>query len=140
MGRQVNTREQSTLSLLLSREAIAGRVNELAVQISRDYAGKDALLVCDTREMAAALNRRIHHDTIDPNAPTVAAARGDRIAVGDVIISSRNDAGITVHDPETSTAAANPVRNGNRWREIKTLNRLPSETVAPGTVLNLPPR
>ena len=45
MGRQVNTREQSTLSLLLSCEAIAARVNELAVQISRDYAGKDALLV-----------------------------------------------------------------------------------------------
>jgi hypoxanthine phosphoribosyltransferase len=41
----VNTEAHTTLSLLLSREAIAIRVNELAVQISRDYVGKDLLLV-----------------------------------------------------------------------------------------------
>src|SRR5262245_20379097 len=41
----VNTEAHTTLSLLLSREAIAFRVNELAVQISRDYVGKDLLLV-----------------------------------------------------------------------------------------------
>ena len=28
-------------------------------------AGKDALLVCDTSEMADALNQRLHHDPID---------------------------------------------------------------------------
>ena len=28
-------------------------------------AGKDALLVCDTTEMADALNRRLHDDTVD---------------------------------------------------------------------------
>jgi hypothetical protein len=56
-----------------------------------DADGKDALLVCDTKEMADALNRRIHDDTIAAAAPTVTAARGQRIAVGDVIISRRND-------------------------------------------------
>src|SRR5699024_10755077 len=34
-------------------------------------AGKDALLICDTKEMADALNRRIHDDTISSQAPTV---------------------------------------------------------------------
>jgi hypoxanthine phosphoribosyltransferase len=45
MSVQLNTQENATLSLLLSREAIAARVKELAIQISRDYAGKDLLLV-----------------------------------------------------------------------------------------------
>ena len=45
MGMQVNTQEHATLSLLLSREAIAARVKGLAIQISRDYVGKDLLLV-----------------------------------------------------------------------------------------------
>jgi hypoxanthine phosphoribosyltransferase len=45
MAMQVNLQEQATLALLLSREAISVRINELAAQISRDYAGKDLLLV-----------------------------------------------------------------------------------------------
>ena len=45
-------------------------------------AGKDALLICDTVEMADALNRRIHDDTIDAEAPTMTAARGHHIAQG----------------------------------------------------------
>ena len=77
-------------------------------------AGKDALLVCDTTEMADALNRRIH-DTVDTEAPTVTAARGHRIGVGDLIISRRNDPTIGVSTPPPQPAA-DPVRNGNRWR------------------------
>ena len=79
-------------------------------------AGKDALLVCDTTEMADALNHRIHDDTIDLTAPTIAVARGHRIAVGDLIISRRNDPTIAVLDATRSEPAADPVRNGNRWR------------------------
>jgi hypoxanthine phosphoribosyltransferase len=45
MDMQLNTRENATLSLLLSSDAIAARVEELATQISRDYVGKDLLLV-----------------------------------------------------------------------------------------------
>ncbi len=41
---------------------------------------KDTLLICDTTEMADALNRRIHAETIDAAAPVVTAARGHRIA------------------------------------------------------------
>src|SRR3954468_8331943 len=66
--------------------------------------------------MADALNRRIHHDTIDPTAPTIAAARGQRVALGDLIISRRNDPTIPVLDATRNEPAADPVRNGNRWR------------------------
>ena len=60
--------------------------------------GKDALLVCDTKEMADALNRRLHDETVDTEAPTVTAARGHRIGVGDLIISRRNDPTLGVYD------------------------------------------
>jgi ATP-dependent exoDNAse (exonuclease V) alpha subunit len=78
-------------------------------------AGKDALLICDTTEMADALNRRIHDETIDPEAATVAAARGQRIAVGDLIISRRNDPTVTILDA-AKNVPADPVRNGHRWQ------------------------
>jgi len=79
-------------------------------------AGKDVLLVCDTKEMADALNRRLHDESVDTTAPTVTAARGHRIAVGDVIISRRNDPAIGVFDATDINATADPVRNGQRWR------------------------
>jgi conjugative relaxase-like TrwC/TraI family protein len=78
--------------------------------------GKDALLVCDTKEMADALNRRLHDETVDTEAPTVTAARGHRIGVGDLIISRRNDPTLGVYDGTDINKLADPVRNGNRWR------------------------
>ena len=78
--------------------------------------GKVTLLVCDTEEMADALNRRIHDDTIAADAPTVIAARGHRIGVGDLIISRRNDPTVGVFDATDINTPADPVRNGNRWR------------------------
>ncbi|KAA0093584.1 AAA family ATPase [Mycolicibacterium sp. P1-18] len=78
---------------------------------------RDALLVCDTWEMADALNRRIHDTRTVAGAPTVRGARGQRIGVGDVIMSRCNDATIAVRpgpnqSPSTTT---DQVRNGNRW-------------------------
>ena len=73
--------------------------------------------MCDTNEMCDALNRRMHDETIDTEAPTVTAARGHRIGVGDLIISRRNDPTIGVYDAtDIDTTARDPVRNGNRWR------------------------
>jgi hypothetical protein len=46
----------------------------------------------------------------------VAAARGQRIAVGDVILSRRNDPTLGVFDATHINKPADPVRNGNRWR------------------------
>ena len=78
--------------------------------------GKDALLVCDTTEMADALNTRIHHDSIAADAPTVTAARGHRIAVGDLILTRHNDAAIPLRNKDDPAAEESPVRNGQRWR------------------------
>jgi conjugative relaxase-like TrwC/TraI family protein len=78
-------------------------------------AGKDALLVCDTWEMADALNRRLH-DTLTADGPTAQAARDQTICVGDLIISRHNNARIPVHAAPGSDRDPDQVRNGNRWR------------------------
>jgi conjugative relaxase-like TrwC/TraI family protein len=78
-------------------------------------AGKNALLVCDTTDMTDALNARLHHDRIAVHAPTVTAARGQRIAVGDLILTRHNDAAIALHNTDDPAAENSPVRNGQRW-------------------------
>jgi conjugative relaxase-like TrwC/TraI family protein len=97
-------------------DEIAMATDALAAYRTDTAAGKDALLLCDTKEMADALNRRIHNEAIDPKAPTIGVARRQRVAVGDLIISRRNDPTITVLDATGGAPAADPVRNGNRWR------------------------
>ncbi len=94
----------------MATDALDGYRKDVAV-------GKDALLLCDATEMADALNRRIHDDTIPTEAPTVTAARGQRIATGDLILSRRNDPTLNIWDAtDRDSAAADPVRNGDRWR------------------------
>lgn len=97
-------------------DQIAMASDALAAYRADTAAGKDALLLCDTAEMADALNTRIHIDTIDPNEPTIVVARGQRVAVGDLIISRRNNPTIPVLDVVRNEPAPDPVRNGNRWR------------------------
>jgi hypothetical protein len=79
-------------------------------------AGKDALLICDTTEMADAINERLHNDSLDPRAPTVTGARGHRIGVGDLILTRRNDPTIDLDSPSGTAGQLGSVRNGNRWR------------------------
>ena len=84
-------------------------------------AGKDALVIADTLEMCDALNRRIHDERTAPDAPTIAAARGHHVAVGDVVITRRNDPTLEVYDPRDVTQRLEheaPVRNGQRWQVI----------------------
>ncbi|WP_234817905.1 AAA family ATPase [Mycolicibacterium sphagni] len=57
-------------------DEIAMASDALAAYRRDIQAGKDGLLVCDTKEMADALNQRIHTDTIDPQTPTLTVARG----------------------------------------------------------------
>jgi conjugative relaxase-like TrwC/TraI family protein len=97
--------------IAMATDALDGYRRDVAV-------GKDALLLCDTTEMADALNRRIHDDLIPSDAPTVTTARGQRIAAGDLILSRRNDPTIDVRLAEDPDAAADPVRNGDRWRVV----------------------
>jgi ATP-dependent exoDNAse (exonuclease V) alpha subunit len=97
-------------------DAITMAADVLTAYKTDTAAGKDALLLCDTTEMADALNQRLHRDAIDDGAPTVAGARGHRIAVGDLILSRHNDTSIPLHSPDDPAAEQNPVRNGSRWR------------------------
>jgi hypothetical protein len=94
----------------MAADALTGYQRDVA-------AGHDALLVCDTLEMADALNRRIHDQRIPADAPTVTAARGHRIAKGDVVISRRNEPAIEMYDAAGGIdKTADPVRNGQRWQ------------------------
>lgn len=85
-------------------------------------AGKDALLLCDTREMADALNRRLHRETVAADAPTVTGIRGHRIAVGDVVVTRHNDVSILLRDQDDPSVKPSAVRNGQRW-EVVRINR-----------------
>jgi hypothetical protein len=83
-------------------------------------AGKDSLLICDTWEMADALNRR-PHDTLTTEGPAARAARDQKVSVGDLVVSRRNDATIALRrgtGQNRATEGADQVRNGNRWRVI----------------------
>jgi conjugative relaxase-like TrwC/TraI family protein len=97
-------------------DQIAMAADALAAYKADTAAGNDALLVCDTTEMADALNQRLHTDTITTDAPTVTGARGHRLAVGDLILTRHNDATIPLRNTDDPTAEHSPVRNGQRWQ------------------------
>jgi conjugative relaxase-like TrwC/TraI family protein len=99
-------------------DAITMAADALAVYQADTTAGWDALLVCDTTEMAAALNTRLHHERVDRDAPTVIGAGGQRIGVGDLILSRRNDPTIDFHHSTPHAETLPSVRNGNRWRVV----------------------
>jgi ATP-dependent exoDNAse (exonuclease V) alpha subunit len=80
-------------------------------------AGKDALLICDTWELADALNHRLHH-ALTVEGPAVGADRDQEIRKGDIIISRRNDATVDVRPGPRHQRGEHisQVRNGDRWR------------------------
>ena len=79
-------------------------------------AGRDALLIADRWEMADAINMRIHSERINDDAPTVAAARGHRLAPGDVVITRQNTIDIPTRTEHGTDA--DPIRNGQRWQVL----------------------
>ena len=97
-------------------DAITMAADALAAYKADTAAGKDALLICDTTEMADVVNERIHSDSLDTDAPTVRGARGHRIGVGDLILTRRNDPTIDLRSPSGIAGQLDSVRNGNRWR------------------------
>jgi ATP-dependent exoDNAse (exonuclease V) alpha subunit len=97
-------------------DQIAMATDALSAYRADVAAGKDALLVCDTNEMADALNTRLHNDIIGTDAATVTAARGQALAVGDLILTRRNDPTVAIRNLNNPEAERNIVRNGNRWR------------------------
>lgn len=97
-------------------DAITMAANALDAYTADRAAGRDALLVCDTTEMANALNQRLQHQHVDREGPTVTGAGGQRIGAGDLIISRRNDPTIGFHESTPNAEVLPSVRNGNRWR------------------------
>jgi conjugative relaxase-like TrwC/TraI family protein len=99
--------------------------------------GRDALLVCDTWEIADALNRRLHDAHTNSDTAAVTGAHGQRISVGDLILSRRNDPTIALHANLNQTSIDGPdqVRNGNRWHVVAVgaeRNRLAAERLGDG--------
>ena len=97
-------------------DQVAMAADALNAYLTDRNAGKDALLVCDSWEMADALNRRLH-DTLTSDGPKIQVARDQAVRVGDIIVSRHNDSRIPVIPaPGAEHADAEQVRNGNRWR------------------------
>jgi hypothetical protein len=98
-------------------DPVAMASGALAGYLTDREAGKESLLICDTWEMADALNRRLH-DTLTTAGPTAQAVREQAVRVGDLIISRHNHATITVGPGNWHQRgkAVEQVRNGNRWR------------------------
>jgi hypothetical protein len=97
-------------------------------------AGSDALLVCDTWELADALKRRLHSE-LATAGPTLAVARDQKVAPGDIVLSRRNDLNIVVHPGSGGSGRADQVRNGNRWRVAAIdadTNRIAAERLSDG--------
>jgi hypothetical protein len=97
-------------------DQITMAANALAAYNADTAAGKNTLLICDTTEMADALNQRLHHDTIPADAPTVTGARGHHIAVGDLILTRHNDATVPLRNNDDHVSEQSAVRNGQRWQ------------------------
>lgn len=99
-------------------DPIAMAADALDAYLSDRDAGKDSLLICDTWEIADALNQRLHDTLVEAAGPTVRAARDQTIGLGDLIMTRSNDATIDVDSgPGHRTGARlDQVRNGNRWR------------------------
>jgi conjugative relaxase-like TrwC/TraI family protein len=97
-------------------DPVAMATDALDAYLADRAAGRDALLICDTWEMADALNRRLH-DTLTDEGPSVRGARDQQIRVGDVVMSRNNDATIPLRSGNGNGAQRiDQVRNGNRWR------------------------
>ncbi len=82
--------------------------------------GKDLAILCDTWEIADAINRRLHHHFSNSEGPSVRVARDQQVCAGDLILSRHNDATVSV-EPATQHRRGervDQVRNGNRWRVI----------------------
>jgi conjugative relaxase-like TrwC/TraI family protein len=100
-------------------DPVAMAADALDAYLNDRASNTDALLICDTWEMADALNRRLH-DTLTTPGPVVTGARDQQIRAGDVIMSRSNDATIALRagPGHAATDTIDQVRNGNRWRVV----------------------
>jgi conjugative relaxase-like TrwC/TraI family protein len=101
-------------------DAVTMAADATHAYIQARAAGKDVAILCDTWEVADAINQRLHDRFTHPGAPSVAVSRDQRVRAGDPIISRHNDASLTVEPGTTHRRGerVDQVRNGNRWRVV----------------------
>jgi ATP-dependent exoDNAse (exonuclease V) alpha subunit len=101
-------------------DAVAMAADATTAYLTARAEGKDVAILCDTWEIADAINQRLHHHLTAAEAPSVPVARDQHVRAGDLILSRRNDATLTV-EPGTRHRRGeriDQVRNGNRWRVL----------------------
>jgi hypothetical protein len=102
-------------------DGIAMAADATAAYISARAEGKDVAILCDTWDLADAINQRLHDHFTNPDTPSVPVARDQHVRPGDLILSRHNDATLTV-EPGTHRrrrgGRIDQVRNGNRWRVV----------------------
>ena len=85
-------------------DPIAMAADATTAYIAARAEGKDVAILCDTWEIADAINQRLHDHFTNPDAPSVQVARDQQVRAGDLIISRHNDATLTV-EPGTQHRA-----------------------------------
>jgi len=101
-------------------DQVAMAADATAAYLTARAEGKDAAILCGTWEIADAVNQRLHDHFTSADAPSVPVARDQHVRAGDLILSRRNDATLTV-EPGTRHRRGeriDQVRNGNRWRVL----------------------
>jgi hypothetical protein len=109
-----------TYDRLHTGDAIAMAADATHAYVTARAEGKDVAILCDTWDIADAINQRLHDHFTHPDAPSVRVARDQQIRTDDIIISRHNDATLTVEPgtPHRQGERIEQVRNGNRWRVL----------------------
>ncbi|MGO8941532.1 MAG: MobF family relaxase [Mycobacterium sp.] len=109
-----------TRDRLHTGDAIAMAADATTAYIRARVEGKDVAILCDTWEIADAINQRLHDRFTHPDAPSLAVAHDQKVRAGDIIISRHNDATVTVQvgTRHRRGEQVDQVRNGNRWRVL----------------------
>jgi conjugative relaxase-like TrwC/TraI family protein len=101
-------------------DPIAMAADAITAYIRARSEGKDVAILCDTWDIADAINRRLHDHFTAKDAASVAVARDQQVRAGDLILSRQNDATLTVEPGPHHRRGEriDQVRNGNRWRVV----------------------
>ena len=65
-------------------DPIAMAADATTAYIAARGEGKDAAILCDSCDIADAINQRLHDRFTDPDAPSVQVARDQQVRVGDL--------------------------------------------------------
>jgi hypothetical protein len=98
-------------------DAIAMAADATTAYIKARAEGKDVAILCDTWDIADAINQRLHHHFTAADAPSVPVARDQHVRAGDLVLSRHNDATLTVEPGQRLTATSQDA--AHRQRSIR---------------------